>query len=304
MALVLTGCGGGAPSGPAGEITAQMANSFRTTGGERLIELSNPSKADDIGSTFAGSTGARAASLFDAGLRMAGLPGEGTRTTCTVNKGSQKDDDTDDVRDDSTDTYNCNFGSEGTFTLTGNTKVKDRVVNATTGKFPFGGADVTLGLNLNFSSTSGGTTVTGSVNTEGSWGFVFSGSTGTGTVAITQRFTVQAAGQSASGEVGWWVNPWTITPETPTVADWKKKGAASWRSFFRFNVGEANFTLQGTTSNLTYDDACGATRGNSKKYNGGSIEWVDGVGNKVTVTFAPDCSYTWTYNGNPLSGTL
>jgi hypothetical protein len=108
---------------------------------------------------------------------------------------------------------------------------------------------VTLGLNLNFSSTSGGATVTGSVSTEGSWGFLFSGATGTGTVAITQRFTVQAAGQSASGEVGWWVNPWRITPETPTVADWKKKGAASWRSFFRFNVGEASFTLQGTTSN-------------------------------------------------------
>lgn len=204
-----------------------MVNSFRTTGGDRLIELSNRSNVDDIGSSFAGNTGARAASRFDAGLRMAGLAGERTGTTGTVNKGSQKEDDTEDVRDDSTDTYHCNFGLQGTFTLTGNTKVNDRVVNATTGKFPFGGADVTLGLNLNFSSTSGGATVTGSVSTEGSWGFLFSGATGTGTVAITQRFTVQAAGQSASGEVGWWVNPWRITPETPTVADWKKKGAAS-----------------------------------------------------------------------------
>ena len=242
------------------------------------------------------------ASLFDSGLMTAGSRSQGHRTTCTLNKGSTTDADTDGVRDDSQDTYNCNFGTSGTFTLTGNTTVKDRVVDATTGKFPFGGADVTLGLTLDFSSEEEGVTVSGNLVTEGTWGFAFSGTTGTGIVAITQRFRVNAQGQSAFGELGWWVNPWTITPTDPTPENWAKSGAASWTSFFRYNMGGVNYTLQGTTKGLEYDEACAraGVRGNSKNYNAGSIEWVDGVGNKVAVTFATDCSYSWTYNGAAL----
>lgn len=296
-ALILSACGGGAPSGPSGEITQSQASSFRSTGGDTLVTLTAPD-ADGVGGLFAGNTGRRAASLLEAGLRTAGVDRGASRTTCTLNKGSTTDADSDGIRDDSTDTYSCNFGSTGTFTLTGNTKVKDDLVDAAKGVFPLGGATVTPSLALEFSESSGGTTVTGSINTSGLWNFLLTGSTATGKVEITESVSVNASGQSASGKLGWYVEPWTVTPTD--LANPKDKGSVSWKSYYQYDMGSAgSFTLEGTTTNLVYDSTC-AGAGNAANYNGGYIEWVDGAGNKIRVTFATDCSETWTYNGTAI----
>lgn len=295
-ALFVAACGGGIPSGPSGEITQTQAQEFRTTGGETIITLSDSTDTDGIGGEFAGDTARRSASLFESALRLAGAKRSGERTSCTLNKGSTTDSDTDGVRDDSTDTYTCDFGTEGTFTLDGNTKVKDDLVNATTGKFPLGGATVTPTFNLTFSSNTGGTTVSGSINTSGLWNFILAGSTASGRVEITQTINVNAAGQSASGEIGWYLSPWSVTPTD--LANPEQAGAVSWTSYFRYKMADVDYTLEGKTTNLVYNRAC--ARGNEPKYNGGHIEWVDGAGNKVKAEFATNCSVTWTYNGAAL----
>ncbi len=131
-ALLVTACGGGMPSGPSGEIDATQAATFKSTGGETTLSLSDSSDPGAIGGNLAsGGYSGRVSALTNNAIRNLGGRG---RTDCNVVKGSETDADVDGVQDNSTDTYDCDFSGETSFTLTldGSTNIKDDLVDATT----------------------------------------------------------------------------------------------------------------------------------------------------------------------------
>jgi len=298
-ALMLTACGGGAPSGPSGEISQSQAAGFKSTGGETTLAMSDSSDPGAIGGSLAGAgySGRSVSALLNNALRNVG--GQG-RTSCNIVKGSETNADSDLVRDNSTDTYDCDFTGDSSFTLTleGNTKVKDDLVNATTGMFPLGGATVTPALTLNITGTGDGGAFSGTIVTAGLWNFLLGTTSATGKLELTQTYNFSAAGQSVNGNIGFYIDPWTVTPTN--LAQPFQAGAVSWKSYFVYELRDVAYTLEGTTKDLVYDRNCGMARTNPAKYNGGSISWIDGASNTIKVSFAADCASTWTYNDTAL----
>jgi hypothetical protein len=211
----------------------------------------------------------------------------GRRLDCAPTQGGDKTDgDSDSLPVKGTYTFSdCAASSatySGGFTLTDESDSK---------AFPAAG----FRLDIDDFSISLGTTNRSTVSVDAS-GF-YNVSINAPTLTSTMEIEVEAAAAGQSASAGLYFDAKATATDAVNL---KAGGTLEFSGFFEADLPQGSYTLQISSSGLTYATPCNGSSATDQFIKDGTLSIVDGDGNTVTGTFS-NCTATWKFNDTTLS---
>lgn len=283
--LGLTACGSGKqkPTSASGTITATAAQEFVTKYSTDIQKSANGFDADAVKKTFVSTSTTRS--------RLGAFLNQDTKASARADcdptvGGTTTDADGDTIPVNAT--YSFASCPAGAGTYSGGFSLVDE---DDTKALPLKG--FRLGID-NFTYSVSNSRETATIQTNGFYNVSIAAPTMTNSLELT--YDLSTGSQSASA--GFYFD----TSATATdVAHPEAAGTIIFGGFFRLQGGDNNYTLQFTSSGLTYENPCGSFSDESHFLKAGTLTIKDGSNNTITGTFS-NCAAVWKYNDTTLSG--